>query len=65
MARWTGEIITMRVGGKWAYKVRLLEQIEVDPRSELVLSKRLFATEEEARAAGEAHLQSEIEKRSA
>ena len=64
MARWTGETITMQVGAQWTYKLRLLEQVEINPRSQLVLSQKMFSTEEEARSAGDVHLQSEIEKRS-
>jgi hypothetical protein len=64
MGRWTGEAISMPVGPKWTYKLRLEEQTEVSAQSHLVLGGKLSATEQEARSAGEAHLKEEIERRS-
>ena len=64
MARWKGEVITLRVGTKWTYKLELREESETNPRTELVLGRGTFTTEQEAKTAGDADLKSEIEKRS-
>lgn len=62
MARWSGEAVPMQVGCEWTYKLRLQEE---DGKSTLVLGQKKFATQQEAQAAGEEHLKTEIEKRSA
>lgn len=64
MARWTGETITMQVGPKWAYKLKLEEQTDAGPTSHLILGQGIYATQQEARSAAEAHLKAEIEQRS-
>lgn len=64
MARWTGESITMQVGPKWTYKLRLERETEAGPQSQLVLGSNIFDTQEDARMAGEAHLEAEIDARS-
>ena len=64
MARWTGEIITMQVGPKWTYKLKLEEQAGGGPMSHLILGQGIYATEQEARSAADAHLKVEIERRS-
>lgn len=51
----------MQVGPRWTYKLRLQEE---GGQSALVLAQQSFATQEEAKAAGDQHLKSEIEKRS-
>jgi hypothetical protein len=63
MGRWTGEVMLMQVGCNWAYKLRLQEQAG-DPKSELVLGRGVFPTEEAAREAGAEQLQSELGRRS-
>lgn len=62
MGRWTGETIPMPIGTCWTYKLRLLAPAGGQPT--LVLADKTFATRQEAQAAGEAHLQAELEKRS-
>lgn len=54
----------MQVGPKWTYKLRLEMQTTGGPKSQLVLGKGVFSTEEAAREAGAEHLKSELEKRS-
>ncbi len=62
MGGWTGESITLPIGGAWTYKLRLEHQTSA--QSNLVFGRKLFNTEQEAKAAGDAHLKDEIEKRS-
>ena len=64
MERWRGETITVQIGAKWTYKLRLEEQTGTGAHSQLVLGDKIFDTPEEAKAAGDAHLKAEIEKRS-
>jgi hypothetical protein len=64
MARWTGQTLTLAVGPRWTYKLELQEETESGARSHLVLGRGMFGTEGEARAAGDAHLKTELERRS-
>jgi len=64
MTRWTGEAITLRIGAKWTYKLALREESVPTPRTEVVLGRSTFKSEQEAKAAGDADLKAEIEKRS-
>lgn len=64
MAGWTGEVVPMAVGCNWTYKLKLAGETPEGSKTELVLGRGVFPSEEEARASGEAHLKSEIEKRS-
>lgn len=64
MGRWTGEVVPMQVGCNWTYKLRLEEKSDAETRSELVLGRGVFPTEEAARDAGAEHLQGELGRRS-
>ncbi len=64
MERWTGETITLQLGAKWTYKLRLEEQTDRGPETKLVLATRVFDTEQEARSAGDSHLKAELARRS-
>jgi len=64
MGRWTGEVVPMQAGCNWTYKLRLQES-GGETRSELVLGRGVFPSEEEARAVGETQLKDEIAKRAA
>lgn len=64
MAHWTGETITLSLGPKWTYKLRLEEHTEGGPQSHLLLGDQTFDSQAEAQAAGAARLQAELEKRS-
>lgn len=64
MARWRGATITLQIGAKWTYKLKLEEESGPSGRSDLVLGANTYPTEREAKAAGDAHLNAEIEKRS-
>lgn len=54
----------MQVGCNWTYRLRLEEKGDAEPKSELVLGRAVFPTEEAAREAGGEHLQSELGRRS-
>ena len=64
MTRWTGETITLQVGAKWIYKLKLAEESGPSGRSEIILGQNSYSTEQEAKAAGKNHLKAEIDKRS-
>lgn len=64
MGRWTGETVTLQVGPKWTYKLRLEERTETGPRSTLVVGTKTFDSEQDAKTAGDVHLKAELEKRS-
>ncbi len=64
MGRWRGETITVPIGARWTYKLKLEEQTEAGAQSNLVLGMKVFDTQEEAKVAGDAHLKQEIDKRS-
>jgi len=55
----------MPVGCNWTYKLQLQEETASGAKTHLVLGRGAFPTEAEAQAAGEAHLKTELEKRSA
>jgi len=57
----TGEAITLRIGAKWTYKLELREESVPTPRTEVLLGRGRFNSEQEAKAAD---LKAEIEKRS-
>ncbi len=65
MGRWSGAAVTMPVGCNWTYKLQLQEQTASGTQAHLVLGRGAFPTEAEAQAAGEAHLKTELTKRSA
>ena len=64
MARWTGQTITLQIGAKWNYKLELREESDTGGRSDIVLGRATFNSEQEAKAGGDAHLKAEIERRS-
>ncbi len=63
MVRWKGETITVQVGDKWTYKLRLEEDTGAGAQSKLFLATKVFDTQEEAKTAGDAHLKEELDKR--
>ena len=63
MTRWTSKTITLQIGTKWTYKLELREESEAGPRTDVVLGRGAFSSEQEAKSAGDAHLKAEIEKR--
>ena len=64
MGRCTGETIAVQFGARWTYKLRIEEEREGGPRTSLVLGTKAFDSEQEAKAAGDAHLREEISKHS-
>ncbi len=64
MGHWTGETITVQIGAKWTYKLRLEEAAPTGAHSNLILADKVFNSQQEAKAAGDAHLKAEIDKRS-
>jgi hypothetical protein len=62
MGRWAGETLTLPIGVQWTCKLRLEDQTSGE--SSLVFGKKLFDTIQEAKAAGDAQLETEINKRS-
>ncbi len=63
METWRGETLTVQFGAKWTYKLRLEQQAGVGAPSKLILGMEVFDTQQEAKKAGDAHLQEELEKR--
>ncbi len=64
MGRSKGETITVQVGAKWTYKLRLEEETGTGAQSKLLLATKVFDTQEGAKTAGDAHLKEELDKRS-
>lgn len=65
MGRWSGQAVTLQLGCNWTYKLTLEEQTDAGPKSQLILGRQMFPTEDEARVAGEKLLQEELAQRSA
>lgn len=63
MSPWSGAVATMQVGCNWTYKLQLEEKTDTGLKSHLVLGQGVFPSQDAARAAGEAHLKTEIDKR--
>lgn len=63
MTRWSGVVVPMPVGCNWTYKLQLEEQTDTGPKSHLLLGRGVFPSQDAARAAGEAHLKTEMDKR--